>query len=190
MKLLIVYGTTEGQTRRICEFLSDTATESGHEVTLMDATGCQHHPSNFDATIIGASLHAEQYQASIQNYIQKHHKTLNSINSVFVSVSLTAASNEPESWKELKKITKKFLMENGWQPTFVEQVAGALRYTKYNFFKKFIMRMIAQKQGGDTNTSTDHEYTDWNQVEKIIPKLEKAFGKSINNVNKNESHSP
>ena len=174
MKLLIVYGSTEGQTRKICEFLRDKAQGSGHEVSIIDSTGADLHPEGFDAVIVGASVHANKYQTSIKHYVTKHAEQLNELPGVFVSVSLTAAHDEPESWKELNKITENFLSETGWTPSFIEQVAGALRYTEYNFFKKFIMRLIAQKQGESTDTSRDHEYTDWDQVEHIIKRLKRA----------------
>lgn len=180
MKLLIVYGTTEGHTRKICEFLRDKAQELGHKVSIVDSTDAELHPKGFEAAIIGASVHTNKYQSSIKHYVQKHAEHLNTLPSIFMSVSLTAAHDEPESWEELNRITQEFLNETGWNPTFIEQVAGALRYTKYNFFKKFIMRMIAQKTGDSTDTSKDHEYTDWDQVERMITRLERAIANASN----------
>jgi len=173
MKLLIVYGTTEGQTRKICEYLRDKAKDDGQEVTIVDSTGPDVDPSSFDAVLIGGSLHAEKYQASVKHYVQEHHKTLNKMPTAFLSVSLAAIHDDPQYQKELTDITEAFLDKTGWKPTFVEQLAGALRYTKYNFWKKFIMRMIAQKSGGSTDTSKDVEYTDWNQVKWVLGQLEK-----------------
>ena len=172
MKLLIVYGSTEGQTRKICEFLRDEAVQKDHQVELDDSTQNPRPPGEFDAVIIGASVHASSYQTSVEHYVQKHQESLKRIPGVFISVSLTAASNEPESWKELYDITQNFLNKTGWIPQHVEQVAGALKYTEYNFFKRFIMRMIAQKSGGETDTSKDYEYTDWKQVKNVLTKLE------------------
>ena len=180
MKLLIVYGSTEGQTRKICEFLRDKAQGSGHKVSIIDSTGAELDPEGFDAVIVGASVHANKYQTSIKHYVTKHAEDLNDRPGVFVSVSLTAAHDEPESWKELNKITENFLSETGWKPSFIEQVAGALRYTEYNFFKKFIMRLIAKKEGESTDTTKDHEYTDWGQVERIIKRLERAIANASN----------
>jgi len=180
MKLLIVYGTTEGQTRKICNYLRDKAIDNGHQVSIVDATGPDIDPSGFDAVIIGASLHAEKYQSSVVHYLQEHHESLNNMPTGFLSVSLAAMYEEPEYKKELEKITSKFLDKTGWNPTLVEQVAGALRYTKYNFLKKFIMRMIAQKNGGSTDTSKDTEYTDWNQVKRFLGNLEKEVTQNKN----------
>lgn len=182
MKLLIVYGTTEGQTRKICEYLRDKAEDDGHQVSVVDATEPDVAPSGFDAVLIGASLHGEKYQSSVEHYVQEHREALNKMPTGFMSVSLTALHDEPEYLKELDDITNRFLDKTGWDPTFVEQVAGALRYTKYNFWKKFIMRMIAQKSGGSTDTSRDAEYTDWNQVKWFLGQLEKEVAKSKESV--------
>jgi menaquinone-dependent protoporphyrinogen oxidase len=46
-------------------------------------------------------------------------------------------------------------------------VAGALPYSKYNFFIRFIMRRIAAQAGGDVDTSRDYEYTDWGAVDRF-----------------------
>ncbi|MGM0545432.1 MAG: flavodoxin domain-containing protein [Bacteroidota bacterium] len=173
MKLLIVYGTTEGQTRKICEYLRDKAVDDGHEVTVLDSTAADIDPGGFDAVIIGGSLHAEKYQTSVLHYVREHHQMLNKMPTGFLSVSLAAIHDDPQYQKELEEITGKFLEKTGWDPMFVEQVAGALRYTKYSFWKKFIMRMIAQKSGGSTDTSHDVEYTDWNQVKWFLGQLEK-----------------
>lgn len=177
MKLIIVYGSTEGQTRKICEYLREKAVDDGHEVTVVDSTGPDVDPSSFDAALIGASLHAEKYQSSVKHYVQEHYQVLNKMPTGFLSVSLAAIHDDPESQKELADITESFLDKTGWNPTFVEQVAGALRYTKYNFWKKFIMRMIAQKSGGSTDTTKDEEYTDWNQVKWFLGELEKEVAR-------------
>jgi len=171
MKVLIVYGTTEGQTRKISEFLKEEVQKAGHDVELADATLNPPSPNEFNAVIVAGSLHAGNYQASIQHYVKEHHEKINEIQSIFVSVSLTAATKDQESWGELEEHTEKFLFLTGWHPDHVEQVAGALLYTKYDFFKRFIMRLISKRSGGDADTSRDYEYTDWDQVKEIVKKL-------------------
>ncbi len=173
MKLMIVYGSTEGQTRKICEFLRDESEKAGHSPALFDAMVTPPDPAEFDAVLVAASLHGGKYQVTVKDFVQKYHRSLNQMNSGFISVSLTAATDEPESWKELKQHTEDFLIETGWKPNFVEQVAGALRYTQYDYLKRFIMRMISRRSGGETDTSQDHEYTDWDQVRNTISKIEK-----------------
>lgn len=43
----------------------------------------------------------------------------------------------------------------------IELIAGALAYSKYSRPIKCVMQKIAKKTGEDTDTSRDHEYTDW-----------------------------
>lgn len=178
MKLLIIYGTVEGQTRKICEVLRNEAKLKGHTVSVNDASGPNLSPFGFDAAIIASSIHYGKFQSSVEHYVQEHAKILNNMIGAFVSVSLTAANDEPEGWEELEGITKDFLSRTGWHPTFIDQVAGALRYTKYNFFKRYILRNIAQKNNAQTDTSDDYEYTDWAQVQRILTKVEKAVGET------------
>jgi menaquinone-dependent protoporphyrinogen oxidase len=52
----------------------------------------------------------------------------------------------------------------GWQPPLTASFAGALKYTQYSWLKRELMKHIAKKEGGATDTSQDHEYTDWNHV--------------------------
>jgi hypothetical protein len=46
----------------------------------------------------------------------------------------------------------------------VELVASALAYSKYNPLIRLVMRRIALKEGGDTDTSRGCEYTDWRAI--------------------------
>jgi menaquinone-dependent protoporphyrinogen oxidase len=46
----------------------------------------------------------------------------------------------------------------------VEMIAGALRYSRYPLPLRWMMRRIARKAGEDTDTRSDYEYTDWEQV--------------------------
>ncbi|MFI4963551.1 MAG: flavodoxin domain-containing protein [Legionellales bacterium] len=168
MKILIVYGTTEGQTRKIAEFLRAETVKSGHTVSLADSTEGPPSPLEYDAVLVGGSMHMQKYQASIKDYVQKHKRSLNQMHSAFFSVSLSAASDEEESWKELKEITEDFLEKTGWKPSMVEYVAGALLYTEYDFMKKFIMRLIAKRADHNTDTNHDTEYTDWNKLKTFL----------------------
>lgn len=174
MKLLIVYGSTEGQTRKICRVIRQQAEEREHAVTINDSALNPSSPEGFDAVILGASVHYGEYQTAIVSYVEEYQSALNEVTSAFISVSMAIASTEQKSKQELKEMTNSFLNKTGWNPTFVEQVAGAIRYSKYNYFKKLVMRMIAKKEGRSTDPSEDQEFTNWNQVGSILEKLEKA----------------
>jgi menaquinone-dependent protoporphyrinogen oxidase len=172
MKLLIVYGTTEGQTRKIAEYLRTEAEKAGVQAALCDATCAPIAPDGYDGVIIASSVHMHKYQTSVEHYIMANLGTLNDMPTAFCSVSLTAAGDDAESWKELEELTARFLIETGWKPTMIQQVAGALRFTQYDFFKKFIMRMIAKK-AGEKDPSGDKEYTDWSKLNSFLAEFMK-----------------
>jgi|SRR5450631_163707 len=168
MKVLIVYGTTEGQTRKIANFLKKEAEESGHTVSVADANDDPPRPGGYDVVLIGASVHMHKYQNAILHYIKENIEVLNKTITGFFSVCMATASGDAESLKERDEVTKALLKETGWKPAHIEQVAGALLYTQYDFFKKLIIRMIAKRQGGSTDTATDHEYTDWAKLKLFL----------------------
>ena len=53
----------------------------------------------------------------------------------------------------------------------VQPIAGALLYQEYGLLKRLVMRMIAKRAGGDTDTSRDHVYTDWEALERFAGQL-------------------
>lgn len=172
MKVMILYGTTEGQTRKIAQYMHDQCVQRKHVVSLCDATDGPPSIFDFDIVIICASVHAGRYQSSVTHYILRHAEALNRRKAAFVSVSLTAAGTDNAAWKDLHHITETYLEHVKWSPKVVEQVAGALLYTQYDFFKRLVLKMIAGKAGGSTDTSHDTEYTDWKQVDGILKKLD------------------
>jgi len=168
MKVLIVYGTTEGQTRKIARFMEDVLKEAGHQVFIADAADEPPAPEEYDAILIGASIHIHKYQSAVTHYITSHVVTLNKMPAAFYSVCLAVASDMVEEHREAQKITDDFLQQTGWKPLMNTQVAGALKYTQYDFFKRLLMKMIAKREGHITDTSKDYEYTDWNAVKKFV----------------------
>jgi menaquinone-dependent protoporphyrinogen oxidase len=176
MKLLIVYGTTEGQTRKIARFMEDVLQEVGHKVTIADATEEPPAPDAFDAILIGSSIHMHAYHTAIKHYVTGNVAALNKMPAAFFSVCLAVASDLEEEHREAEKITSAFLEQTGWKPMMITQVAGALKYTQYDFLKRIIMKMISKREGRTTNTSQDYEYTDWNAVKKFV----NVFADSIN----------
>jgi menaquinone-dependent protoporphyrinogen oxidase len=170
MKVLVVYGTTEGQTRKIAEYIAQFLRDAGHEVALQDAAGL---PTDFSlgdvgAVLVGASVHQGQHQAAIRHFVKAHHEALRGRPSGFFSVSLTAIFSDAEHDAQSRKYVDEFCAETGWSPGVTARVAGALRYSQYDFFKRFVMKLIAREEGGDTDTSRDYEYTDWNAVREFV----------------------
>lgn len=175
MKILIYYATTEGQTRKIAEFAAKQM--SGDEVTIVDATNVPAalDLDRFDAAFLAASLHMHKYQSALVQFARDHHSKLNEIPSLFIAVSLAAAGDDPEDRKGLAACEEKFKAETEWTPKQVLDVAGAFRFTKYDFFKGWVMRRIAKEKKVKVNPHEDLELTDWDKLARDI----KAFRTQI-----------
>lgn len=168
-KTLIVYATTEGQTAKIANFLADVGRRAGHTVDLLRAAEIAEDAQleNYAAVLVGASVHEGRYQREAQRFVERHRVWLSERRSGFFSVSLGAASRDPEEVREVQAILDGFLAEHGWKADMTASFAGALKYTQYNWLKRALMKHIAKKEGGATDTAHDYEYTDWSQVRRF-----------------------
>lgn len=167
--VLIVYATRHGQTERIARRMAATLEGHQHQVQLLDAA---HVPRSFDVNpfevaLVGGPMYAGRYPAAIVRFARARREFLQRTASAFFSVNLAVASRTSDGRAETLPCVEKLIQQTGWRPARVELIAGALSYTKYNFLMRFFMRRIARKAGGDTDTSRDHEYTDWDAVERF-----------------------
>ena len=83
-------------------------------------------------------------------------------------VSLTAAGDDAEEWKELAACSDRFAEETGWTPGRVEQVAGAFKFADYGFFTYWAMRWIARQKDQSVAPHENREYTDWKALDRLI----------------------
>ena len=160
-RILVLYGTTDGQTAKIARFMGDTLRQQGTEVDVIDARIASPRPKEYSAVIVAASVHAGGYQRAVRRWVRAHAPALNEKPTAFVSVCLAVLQPEPKVQQELTAIVERFLVSTRWHPTMTKTVAGALPYTRYNWIKRWVMVWIVRRAGGDTDTHRDYEYTDW-----------------------------
>jgi menaquinone-dependent protoporphyrinogen oxidase len=167
--ILIVYVTRQGQTQKIAARMAQVLRAWGHGVEMIDAEqpygGLQLY--RFDRFIIGAPILAGGYPRAVARFVRKHRALLERAPSAFFSVGLTIASRTRDGCAQTQAVVDRFLKRTGFHPARVELLAGGLPYTRYNFFIRFVMRRIAAKEGGDTDTTRDYEYTNWDAVEQF-----------------------
>lgn len=168
MRILIVYGTTEGHTRKVAEFLAEHLRSRGCGAMLCDAAlGQPPDPAPFDAAILAASLHTGRYQPQVIHFAHRHSAALNAMPSAFISVSLSAAGEDPDDWRGLAECVDKLQAETGWRPREVRHVAGAIRFSAYDFFRKLAIAYIARRRGQKVKTSEDYDFTDYAALAKF-----------------------
>jgi menaquinone-dependent protoporphyrinogen oxidase len=179
---VILYATREGQTRRIAEYLGGALRKAGHAADVIDV---ERPPADLDlkrysAAVLAASIHIGKHEKSMVDFVKAHRPALDRMPTSFLSVSLSQAGVEdanrrPEkkvrSAAEVKKTIELFLRRTGWRPTHVHPVAGALLYRQYRPAIRILMRLISRMAGGSTDTSRDHEYTDWKAVTRFADEI-------------------
>jgi menaquinone-dependent protoporphyrinogen oxidase len=165
-KILIAYGTTEGQTGRIADSIADAIRDQGHDAQAVDLKRTKDLTLNgYDAVIVGGSIHMGKHEEHVRDFVQSNRVTLERLPSAFFSVSLAAHGD----LENARAYVENFGQETGWHPTQVGLFSGALLYRQYGIVKRLMMKKIVRdKPGGlSTDTSRDHEYTDWDEVKRF-----------------------
>jgi menaquinone-dependent protoporphyrinogen oxidase len=164
--ILIVYGTTDGHTRKIAQVVAENLRAQRCSVDVLDAAGMLRRlsPESYDGVIVAASVHIGDYQRTVANWVRTHAQMLNLLPTAFLSVCLAVVEQGTRPRQEVLRIMRRFLERCGWRPTITKMVAGALPYTRYGWLKRLMMKRIVAKAGGDSDTTRDYEYTDWNDL--------------------------
>lgn len=155
--ILILYGTTEGQTAKIAAEITAVVRGLDHHAELLNSA---HIPdglilSDYDALIIGASIHAGRYQRKLVDFVKTHRKQLEQIPSALFLVSLSAAKTNARGHEWIKQCEAAFHQATGWQASTTAHFAGALKYREYGFIKRWLM----QQSGPSDPVETD----DWSR---------------------------
>lgn len=165
--IAILYGTTEGQTAKVSEYVAEVARDHGYVAETLDIEKLSNDFSleGYAAAIVGASIHMGEHENYVRDFVKENRESLERVPSAFFSVSLTAREHTDEARAQTRGYVEKFVEETGWHPDMVGIFGGALLYTQYGFIKRHFMKKISKDMGGaDTDTSRDYEYTDWNDV--------------------------
>ncbi len=169
MNILIAYASTEGQTRKIARYAADYLIGQGHSVELAGAKDAKDAElARFDAVLLAGSVHAGKYQKPLVAFAKSKAAALKQVRSAFMSVSLAAAGDDPADRDGLSDCVSRFAEKSGWTPPTVMHVAGAFRFSEYDFFKSWAMRWIAAQKDHDVDPHKDKEYTDWAALKKTL----------------------
>lgn len=171
MKTLILYSTREGQTREIATRLGVELKAMGRESDIRNLHGIDDISwGEYDRVVIGASIHYGHFNRAVNQFIARYQQQLSEIPSAFFSVNLVARKPE-KSTPETNPYTHKFLMNSPWKPGCCAVFAGALRYPRYGWLDKFMIRLIMKMTDGETDTRKEVVYTDWQQVAQFAAEI-------------------
>ena len=88
--ILIVYASTDGHTRKICERLQQVIEQQGSQVQLLQVD--EPHPdlTHFDKIVVGASIRYGKHSKLIYDFVKHNQQHLNSKPNAFFSVNVVA----------------------------------------------------------------------------------------------------
>jgi len=170
LNVLIIYGTTEGQTRKIAEWTTTHIRGRGHQAKLYDSAApvSDLHLEAYDAFIVAASIHQECHQETVISFVIAHREVLDTKPSAFISVSLSAVLEGGGT--EAQKYVDNFVSATGWWPRMTLLLGGARRFTEYDYFQEQIIKFIVMK-GGAASAGRDREFTDWNALANFVDRF-------------------
>ena len=167
---LIIYSSTDGHTKTICERIINFSNDVNKVkiIPLNEAT--KFNLSKFDKIIIGASIRYGKHSKELYKFIELNKSILEKKDSVFFSVNVVARKPEKNT-PDTNPYVKKFLKISNWSPKKIGVFAGKVDYPKYGFFDKYIIKLIMFITKGTTDTSQSYEFTDWSKVDVFSKEL-------------------
>ena len=167
---LIIYSSTDGQTKIICEKIKNFSknSEAIKLISLEEANNF--NLQSYENIIIGASIRYGKHNKNLYKFISSNKETLEKKRSAFFSVNVVARKPEKNT-PETNPYMKKFLKISNWKPDKLGVFAGKVNYPNYGFFDKYIIRLIMFITKGPTDTSKSFEFTDWSKVEDFANEL-------------------
>lgn len=163
---LVYYGTEEGQTAKVADRIVDVLTERGHDATSVDADESSDVAlEDFDAVLVGASVHGGKHQPSVQEFLRSNCDALAMKPTAFFQVSLSSVDEAKR--EQAAGYVEEFLTATDWHPDRIALFGGALRFSEYGFLKRFMVKQIAKREMPDLDTSRDAEFTNWQAVDSF-----------------------
>ena len=168
---LIIYSSTDGQTKIICEKIKNFSknSESIKLISLEEAN--DFNLQSYENIIIGASIRYGKHNKNLYKFISSNKETLEKKRSAFFSVNVVARKPEKNT-PETNPYMKKFLAKTTWLPNKLAVFAGKIDYPNYSFIDKQVIRFIMLITKGPTDTSKSYEFTNWNKVNEFAREID------------------
>ena len=171
---LIIYSSTDGHTKTICERIMKFLNE-GNLVRLLSLEDTKKIDlSNFENIVIGASIRYGKHSKELYKFINLNKNILDQKKCAFFSVNVVARKPEKNT-VETNPYINKFIKISKWKPNKLSVFAGKVDYPNYNFFDKYIIKFIMFITKGPTDTSQSYEFTDWSKVDDFSEEFKNNY---------------
>ena len=125
--MLVLYGTTDGHTRKIAGALAESVRPLDFEVDVINAaSSVDPNPADYDAVIVAAPVRAGRHHRDVRRWVKAHAAALDRRPTAFVSVCLSVLDQSESARAAQATMLDRFVKETGWRAPVVKVVAGAL----------------------------------------------------------------
>lgn len=168
MRILVVYGSTHGQTAEIADRIAGRMRSNGAEVVVSG------YPDRvcalrFDAIVVGGRVHGSRYPRQLTRFIRRNLRALRSRPSAFFSVSLLQFARDAAKRDATATLPRRQLAKLGWTPDRIEVFGGALLWSlQYGVLAPLFRRMWSRTLDVPVEpTASEQIFTDWVQVDRF-----------------------
>tara|TARA_B100000700_G_C14911864_1_gene792672 strand:- start:673 stop:1203 length:531 start_codon:yes stop_codon:yes gene_type:complete len=168
---LIIYSSTDGQTKLICERIKNLSQFSNQTKLIEIAKAAEEDLQSYKVIIIGASIRYGKHKPSVLNFVKENIENLKKKKTAFFSVNVVARKDK-KNLPETNPYLIKFLKLSKWNPDKKGVFAGKIDYPKYSFLDRQVIRLIMFITKGPTDTSKSYEFTDWTKVDDFTREID------------------
>ena len=170
MKSLIIYSTTDGHTKKICEFINSNSIKNSFEILSFNSI-LNLNLEKYNLIVIAASIRYGKHKPEVLEFVNKNLQILNKKKRVFFSVNVVARKPEKNS-PDTNPYIIKFFKKTKWIPKKIGVFGGKVDYPNYNFLNRFIIRFIMLVTKGPTDITKSYEFTNWDVIKKFAQDLD------------------
>jgi len=174
-KILILYSSVDGHTKKICQRIAQVLEQKGRKVESFGLGDFYGSLEDYPHIILACSIRYGKHHPHFLDFVQRNAKALNESQSVFISVNLVARKPEKAS-ADTNPYVRKFLSSIAWKPDLVGVFAGRLDYPRYPWWDRLLIQAIMWITDGPTDPKTQITYTDWDRVDGFGNRLLEHFG--------------
>lgn len=129
--------------------------------------------AEFDGVIVIGAVRFGRHPREVVRFLHHHYDALGSKHAALVSISNAAASaaGRPEA----NEYVSKLLNQVHWLPSTIEYVAGAVPFSRYGWFTRWLVLRTAREKGRDLDPTRDYEFTDWDAVDEFAQRFVTPF---------------
>jgi menaquinone-dependent protoporphyrinogen oxidase len=162
-RTLIIYSSVYGQAEKIARRIADACAEWGvaaiaGDVRTIDANDL----TQADVILVVASVHYGRHPRALVRFLTKHRVRLASRRTGLISVSGDAG--DPATIGRAEEYVRNLFATTGWTAAEWHLAAGAVSFSKYNWFVRWAMKRSLVQRGVAVDVTRDREQTDWEDV--------------------------